>query len=667
MRPYFFVSGSTKTDARRIHWYDQLSLSIPFQCGLSEGRRKRELSTNIRDVLEQYNVKKIRELLNNPPGTFTPDMMDAGKRFLDLLEDFPDAETVNTSIRLWERLVLEISLLSEDDSSLSMLCNPHFFNETILKKWRKTAQGGGKVIAPLDVVRIFHSVQKQVSQFRCDMATYGIILDVLIRTTEPEKAPKLAEDLLESVHKETEKSSDPDETFDSSRPNVYLYSQVVQAYILSGRKDAPIKIELLLDRMRKQAPPDEITYNMVIRYYAGRGLAERMQNTLETMSQENIKASVLTLSQAIHGYVKADQLKKAEDLFEQMLVIYNRKSRNHQKSVGESAHSLLVGYRYQIESETADDKEKETAFVRAQALIRNIRENAVLGERWIQRLEGMLIEMYALDGQFVAAEEIFNKYPLDPVKCSILIKCYGRWNQPELATESLQRMLEKSNHLKPNIFAFNALIDAWARSNGKPDAVEKAFSVLKQLEEYPHANPDTVTFNTLLKCLLWHSLSSDAGQRAEAIIDEMQRRQLSGDHLVQLDDVSFITAIKCCLVAKDLVRAKLMVDRMEKSGISLSKDTYVEIIDALCSMQFAVAMDFVEYILSHMRLFAITRGPSLKPDKTVYETVLHGYAKSGHPKTVDRMRNIIDVSKNEKVALNFSFYARLIEQVKNSL
>jgi pentatricopeptide repeat protein len=594
-------------------------------------------------------------------------MMDAGKRFLDLLEETPDSETINTSIHLWERLVLELSLLSENESRLSMLCNSRFFNETILKKWSKTAKGGGKVIAPLDVVQILHSLQKQVSLFRCDMATYGIILDVLIRTTEPGRTPQLAENLLESIQKKAESSSDPDEAPESSQPNVYLHSQLVQAYVQSGRKDVPEKVELLLDRMRKQAPPDEITYNMVLRYYAGRGLVDQMQNTLDSMSQDNVKASVLTLSQAIHGYVKADQLKKAEDLFTQMLAIYNKKSRHHQKHLGEAAHSLLVGYRFQMKSENADDEEKQSAFVQAEALIRNIRENSGLGEWWIQRLEGMLLEMYALDGQFDAAEKIFDKYPLDPVKCSILIKSYGRFNQPELATESLQRMLNKSHYMKPNTFAFNALIDAWARSNGKPDAVEKAFSVLKQLEEYPHANPDTVTFNTLLKCLLWHSLSSDAGQRAEAIIDEMQRRQLSGDHLVQLDDVSFITAIKCCLVAKDLVRAKLMVDRMEKSGISLSKDTYVEIIDALCSMQFAVAMDFVEYILSHMRLFAITRGPSLKPDKTVYETVLHGYAKSGHPKTVDRMRNIIDVSKNEHVALNFSFYARLIEQVKNSL
>jgi len=68
----------------------------------------------------------------------------------------------------------------------------------------------------------------------------------------------------------------------------------------------------------------------------------------------------------------------------------------------------------------------------------------------------------------------------------------------------MEKLFEAGNdHLRPNVVAYNAVMNACAYTIGDVQesnrAMEMAHSILKEMEQSPHVSPDQVTYGTLLK------------------------------------------------------------------------------------------------------------------------------------------------------------------------
>lgn len=72
-----------------------------------------------------------------------------------------------------------------------------------------------------------------------------------------------------------------------------------------------------------------------------------------------------------------------------------------------------------------------------------------------------------------------------------------------LLREMKQLYKDGNKHLKPNVVAYNAVINACAFSSGELQessrAIEIAHSIFKEMEESKDARPDQVTYGTFLK------------------------------------------------------------------------------------------------------------------------------------------------------------------------
>ena len=92
------------------------------------------------------------------------------------------------------------------------------------------------------------------------------------------KAPFIAEDLLNFIQKEAVDTQSLE-----LRPNAVIYNNVMQAWAVSGLPQAPDKMDELLETMRKEGiVPDEVTYNILLRYWANRGAVDEIEAILKT-------------------------------------------------------------------------------------------------------------------------------------------------------------------------------------------------------------------------------------------------------------------------------------------------------------------------------------------------------------------------------------------------
>lgn len=275
-----------------------------------------------------------------------------------------------------------------------------------------------------------------------------------------------------------------------------------------------------------------------------------------------------------------------------------------------------------------------------------------------------MMDIYARARLCDKAEAIIDQLQHDPKSFPVLFKAYGKYNLAERASTVLKCSLQKP-HAKPDISAFNSLIDAWAQST-RPDALQQAFAVLRLIEEEPKCRelgiqPDKVTFGALLKGVLLKSHDiDDAGIMAEAVLDEMDRLYLAGNETAKPDSIAFTLVMKSCLQAGDMDRAESVMGRMEKSDALPTLRTCHEILRCWSQIGIPEAAERAEQFLARMKLFAITRGSDLKPDTIAYSIVLDAWANLGDSKTAERMWSIYEQMKSDAVSLDVSCYTRLI-------
>jgi pentatricopeptide repeat protein len=275
-----------------------------------------------------------------------------------------------------------------------------------------------------------------------------------------------------------------------------------------------------------------------------------------------------------------------------------------------------------------------------------------------------MMDICANAGKLTTVQELFNHFRQpDAIQFSTLIKAYGNCNLANVAENALLKMLNDDN-CKPSIEPFNCLINAWAISSA-PDAVDRAYSVIRVLHENPKCiqfglQPDTVSYASILKCLL-HSKGANAAQRAEEILVEMERAYIDGNIHVKPNVASYHTAIKACFNAQDFDRADTILHRMEQQpDIYLNARIFNEIIHQCTLVSTAAAAIQAEKILRHMMHLSQNGKPHLKPSERLYAKVLETWLRSQDANASIRMWSICEYLMSNGYQFSGRSYSTLI-------
>jgi pentatricopeptide repeat protein len=402
--------------------------------------------------------KKARELVDerrHPPGSFQKLQYNQAKEVLDYFQrgKVHDVDCVTVSLQLLERLIAEMSIRT-DEMVQRWLCDPRYFTP-LFNIWKKAAMLHMDVITPRGLLIKLHTMTIKFPDFKFNIYAAGIILDVLVKQAKPEKAPAEAMDLFHYIKQEATRTQNADLS-----PNEYMYRRLLQIWAASGLPEAPDKMESILESMRRDLiPPNVVSYTVLLNLWARCGAVDKIAKVLETMKSEGIQPDIMCLSRALHGFAQAGKTEEAQRIVTEMMALDFNSEKHKSQLVGEGARKILFAYRTILGQEDV-----EGSFGLKEKIIKEAKELYLRAEKYVssdedekRKLMGTMMDLYVRAGKQDEAEAIFNKMDLDIVKCTILIKSFGKEDAADRAAAVLKSML-RGSRVAPDVFIFNTLI-----------------------------------------------------------------------------------------------------------------------------------------------------------------------------------------------------------------
>jgi len=372
-----------------------------------------------------------------------------------------------------------------------------------------------------------------------DVRSYTKVINALSRSKRKDSA-NLAEQLLYKMERLAESGENP-----SAKPNTYTYTAAIEAQTNSVMEGSPEKAEELLVEMISRyqiGDPDVLPnarcFNAVISAYAKSdepGAAQQAEivfNRLDALYMsglESAKPNSFNFNSLITAWANCpDQedengvcsARKAQDILERMeqcyaagdesckptTISYNAVidayAKSRQEDATESAEQVLrrMGVLYK---EGADVKPNTRSFNTViNAWAKSGREDAA---DKAQDLLDLMARLYT-EGNKAVRPDVHS--------VTTVINAYARSNKLKGKAEranNLFRTMKQTyevtqkgmNHLRPNVVAVNAVMNACAYTAGDTKeqnrAMEIAHERLKHLEDSEYGSPDQITYGTFLK------------------------------------------------------------------------------------------------------------------------------------------------------------------------
>ncbi|KAK9699350.1 hypothetical protein RND81_08G168800 [Saponaria officinalis] len=211
---------------------------------------------------------------------------------------------------------------------------------------------------------------------------------------------------------------------------------------------------------------------------------------------------------------------------------------------------------------------KENNWVQMKKIWKSMKENGIIGTIVTYRV---LVCTFVRCGQYEIAIDAYNemlKNELEPGSGSdamhAIIGACAREEKWEMALSVFHSMLKCG--LKPNLVACNALINML----GKAGKVNEAYKVYKHIRSLGHV-PDSYTWNALLVAFYRAEQYTAALQLFDSIQKDLNFRPSS---------YLYNTALMCCQRVRYWEKALQFLWKMEKSGITVSTESYNLVISA---------------------------------------------------------------------------------------
>lgn len=193
-------------------------------------------------------------------------------------------------------------------------------------------------------------------------------------------------------------------------------------------------------------------------------------------------------------------------------------------------------------------------------------------------------------------------------------------------------------HLRPNLFSYNLVIDAWSKSE-EYNAAWNAVKVLRTMIGKQHPRPDTFSFNQVYNALS-RSSRPGAAQLAEKLLQYMIDGYRLGLHKNARPDVVGYTTVIVALArsgeADAADRAEGLFHQMKESHavgeyyLKPTRIVYNALIDCWAkSGRGTYAARKAEALLREMEGLCASGDTTVSPDIVTYNAVLNAWARSG--------------------------------------
>lgn len=532
-----------------------------------------------------------------------------------------------------------------------------------------------------------------------DAMILGMIIDVMaiqLDTRSGEYATA-AEEVLNFAKREaanilplqSNQNDSTNSTYNSNKnknkiaPNEFIYSRVLQAHAMSSQSDAGSKMDAIIQDMKtNNVPRTVVIYNILLRYHAGLGDVQKIEEILETMRQDQVEPDVMSYSQKVYACSKTKDLPTAEKtLLENMIFVSPGEAREI-RIIQESVQHLLIQYRSYIDSFNSslahqpeiDLEKKEWAVRGAETIWRQIENRLFFDQETGNKMRGTMLDIFVRAQKFEQAQDIFKRIKPTTVTCNIMIKAYGELDQAEKGNELLKSMLQ-STIVHPTTDTFNHLINAWGKSS-RADRVEQAFRAFQIMKEDAKCIdlgvvPDAVTFNALFMVML-HNLNAPkpGALQANELLDEMYMSHKAGYINRGPGKFELGVVIRMLLGTGHLKEAHTLMERAEALRTPMGKRTYVMFLSHWSKDADTGAAIRAESVLASMTKRSKTDDPSVRPDTLCYRLVMDAWSAQvrstfGEQQIAEHVWNLYQDMVLEGVEIDGPCYTRTIFCLSN--
>lgn len=366
------------SEISKLHYYLRFQSTIRFATSLPD-------SAAGGPPLDMED-ERARNLLNasvRPFGSFSPTDFEEAKFLLIRFRENrrPRTERVKLSLDLLFRAVEEAGSQQMgnncNDAAAEYVSNPRFYN-AFINQWKEAAKRGEDVITPRDLGAKLIDMARKYRIFRYDIVSVGSIMHVTIKQQHRTRAPYVAWEILKLMQDETWQTNGAKLT-----PNLFIYNQILHAFARSELDDAPDRMDALVRSMKNDGiDGDEVTFNVILRYWANKGAAgnQKMKEVLRQMENDGVQPSIANLAQVVFGFSREGQVKRAEIYFRQMINQHNACNHQHKSLIAESALNLMTAYRQLIQSTNVEDQ-KERFMQSAEAVFGLVGESKLVASQ----------------------------------------------------------------------------------------------------------------------------------------------------------------------------------------------------------------------------------------------------------------------------------------------
>jgi pentatricopeptide repeat protein len=205
-----------------------------------------------------------------------------------------------------------------------------------------------------------------------------------------------------------------------------------------------------------------------------------------------------------------------------------------------------------------------------------------------------------------------------------------------MAEQILRDMDSKElGETKSNITCYNAVMNAWSRSN-QPNAVRQAQALFDELTQKYEAGdsgikPNLHTFATLITA--WgRSKDADRAAKAQAVFDNLLSFYTSGHQDLKPNVVVYTAVIHAWAHAGVPERAEQILREMESEaslGIKPDVATYTAVIEGWFRSKHPKATDQMQRLYDEMRNKYLAGDDTVKPNGRIFKTILSTWRRTG--------------------------------------
>jgi len=513
--------------------------------------------------------------------------------------------------------------------------------------------------SPAQVLSMLKSMQqKSQNTYQPDHATYTMILEVLAMLQRYDthfankaKRIELAMKILSHIIEESKQNP-------LVQPTPHGFAAVMSCWIHGNSRSTSSSSSPLPSSVSKEI---DALYQMVEQLH-GAGWSEMQPNA--TLFNLRLKAHVMD-GQVEHAEtILSEQLHKAQ----------NDGSEFQPDCI--SFTTVLDGYaNYSNDNNSANEK---TRGEKAEFLLSTMQSLYENGNDLVKPnlvTYTSVVKAWLQDGNLSRAEEILHlleKYAAedhelqpDVVLYNTILHGYVRAGQAQKAQDLLSSMLDEQSGVQPSERSFAMVISAWAKQ-GRTDNAESVLLLMHKLhvDGSLASGPNIVAYNAVIDA--WAKCDDDEGwKRAQHVFYHVLQLYKNGDESLKPTIITVNSLMSSFAKADKSDKAEKLLDELLPSSSSTGRD-----LPPPNTRTFNIAISSCRRrgnIQQASRIFERMKRASIPPNIITYNTMLTCLANNGSPKAAKHAKELFATMVNDdKLEPNRISLSALLQTLVNA-